>query len=85
MPVERVVAVARWRVTGPSVARLGGPHSRARSRASTSRYDLGPCVRSGLLLLVDLDGVLYRGADPVPGVAAVLRDRVRRAATTSST
>jgi len=29
----------------------------------------------GLLLLVDLDGVLYRGADPVPGVAAVLATR----------
>jgi HAD superfamily hydrolase (TIGR01450 family) len=33
---------------------------------------------SGLLLLVDLDGVVYRGADPVPGVAAVLKDRVAR-------
>jgi len=31
-----------------------------------------------LLLLVDLDGVLYRGADPVPGVAAVLADRAAR-------
>src|SRR4051812_28593169 len=29
----------------------------------------------GLLLLVDLDGVLYLGSDPVPGVAAVLVDR----------
>jgi 4-nitrophenyl phosphatase len=29
-----------------------------------------------LLLLVDLDGVVYRGADPVPGVAAVLAARV---------
>jgi HAD superfamily hydrolase (TIGR01450 family) len=29
----------------------------------------------GLLLLVDLDGVVYRGADPVPGVAAVLAAR----------
>ena len=29
-----------------------------------------------LLLLVDLDGVVYRGADPVPGVAAVLAQRV---------
>jgi len=29
-----------------------------------------------LLLLVDLDGVVYRGADPVPGVAAVLMARV---------
>jgi 4-nitrophenyl phosphatase len=31
-----------------------------------------------LLLLVDLDGVVYRGADPVPGVAAVLADRATR-------
>src|SRR5258705_8897968 len=30
---------------------------------------------TGLLLLVDLDGVLYRGADPVPGIAAVLAAR----------
>lgn len=28
-----------------------------------------------LLLLVDLDGVVYRGDDPVPGVAAVLKAR----------
>jgi HAD superfamily hydrolase (TIGR01450 family) len=33
---------------------------------------------TGLLLLVDLDGVLYRGADPVPGVAALLATRVAR-------
>jgi 4-nitrophenyl phosphatase len=32
----------------------------------------------GLLLLVDLDGVVYRGAVPVPGVAAVLADRSAR-------
>ena len=31
-----------------------------------------------LLLLVDLDGVVYRGADPVPGVAAVLADRAAK-------
>lgn len=30
---------------------------------------------AGLLLLVDLDGVVYRGADPVPGVAEVLSAR----------
>lgn len=29
-----------------------------------------------MLLLVDLDGVVYRGRAPVPGVAAVLADRV---------
>ena len=29
----------------------------------------------GLLLLVDLDGVVYRGDDPVPGVAEVLTQR----------
>jgi HAD superfamily hydrolase (TIGR01450 family) len=33
---------------------------------------------SSLLLLVDLDGVVYRGTEPVPGVAAVLTDRVAR-------
>jgi HAD superfamily hydrolase (TIGR01450 family) len=31
-----------------------------------------------MLLFVDLDGVVYRGADPVPGVAAVLTDRAAR-------
>ena len=31
--------------------------------------------RVSLLLLVDLDGVVYRGTDPVPGVAAVLAAR----------
>ena len=34
--------------------------------------------RMGLLLLVDLDGVVYRGSEPVPGVAAVLADRAAR-------
>jgi 4-nitrophenyl phosphatase len=33
---------------------------------------------SGLLLLVDLDGVVYRGDDPVPGVAALLMERANR-------
>jgi phosphoglycolate/pyridoxal phosphate phosphatase family enzyme len=31
-----------------------------------------------VLLLVDLDGVVYRGPAPVPGVAAVLADRAAR-------
>jgi len=31
-----------------------------------------------MLLLVDLDGVVYRGREPVPGVAAVLTDRAGR-------
>jgi 4-nitrophenyl phosphatase len=40
-------------------------------------YDAVPMATTptGLLLLVDLDGVVYRGADPVPGVAAVLAAR----------
>ena len=29
-----------------------------------------------MLLLVDLDGVVYRGTDPVPGMAALLTERV---------
>ncbi len=31
-----------------------------------------------MLLLVDLDGVVYRGAEPVPGVAAVLAARAAK-------
>ncbi len=31
-----------------------------------------------MILLVDLDGVVYRGAVPIPGVAAVLSDRAAR-------
>ena len=31
-----------------------------------------------MLLFVDLDGVVYRGAEAVPGVAAVLAERARR-------
>src|SRR5215211_9432267 len=31
-----------------------------------------------LLLLVDLDGVVYRGNDPVPGVAELLTERAKR-------
>ena len=41
----------------------------------------GPPERATLarvLLLVDLDGVVYRGAAPIPGVAAVLADRAAR-------
>jgi 4-nitrophenyl phosphatase len=34
--------------------------------------------RPGLLLLVDLDGVVYRGSDPVPGVAELLAVRAAR-------
>jgi glycerol-1-phosphatase len=45
---------------------------RRRSVRVDGRYD------APMLLLVDLDGVVYRGADPVPGVAALLTDRVRR-------
>jgi len=37
-----------------------------------------PSRPSRLLLLVDLDGVLYRGADPVPGVAALLTARAAK-------
>jgi HAD superfamily hydrolase (TIGR01450 family) len=51
--------------------------------AAGGRADARPIPRSGLwsgsipfmLLLVDLDGVVYRGAAAVPGVAAVLASR----------
>jgi phosphoglycolate/pyridoxal phosphate phosphatase family enzyme len=40
-------------------------------RGGRPRYD------AAVLLLVDLDGVVYRGADPVPGVAALLAARAK--------
>ena len=48
---------------------------RADARATDRAATIAPM---SLLLLVDLDGVVYRGADPVPGVAAVLADRAAR-------
>ena len=58
--------MAAWAASRPDVER-GRPRGRR-----PLRYD--PAV----LLLVDLDGVVYRGADPVPGVAAVLAERAAR-------
>ena len=43
---------------------------------AVTRSDRPP--RAVMLLLVDLDGVVYRGPEPVPGVAAVLADRAAR-------
>jgi HAD superfamily hydrolase (TIGR01450 family) len=52
----------------------GRRHPRiVRAAAATATIE-----RVSLLLLVDLDGVVYRGAEPVPGVAAVLADRAAR-------
>ena len=52
-----------------------GPWHRPIVRAGGRAASIG---LMGLLLLVDLDGVVYRGAAPVPGVAAVLTDRAAR-------
>src|SRR5438034_9032745 len=49
--------------------------------ASSHKGGYRPSARLGfapMLLFVDLDGVVYRGADPIPGVAAVLADRAAR-------
>ena len=50
----------------------GTGHGRGIVRGREPAATIG---RVSLLLLVDLDGVVYRGADPVPGVAAVLAAR----------
>ena len=68
-----------------------GRSSRPRSPDRTRRTDAASAPgrafarlsrRSGsilaMLLLVDLDGVVYRGAEPVPGVAAVLAARAAK-------
>ncbi len=62
-PVRAVQRVARER-RHDDIVRVG------RSAATIGRVSL--------LLLVDLDGVVYLGTDPIPGVAAVLADRARR-------
>ena len=54
----------------PMAARSGGPKRRPEAAATIGHVSL--------LLLVDLDGVVYRGAEPVPGVAAVLAARASR-------
>jgi HAD superfamily hydrolase (TIGR01450 family) len=47
-----------------------------RSFGTDPSYRPDRLASAGMLLLVDLDGVVYRGADPVPGVAALLAARV---------
>jgi glycerol-1-phosphatase len=49
-----------------------------RTRVRRARRAAATIGRVSLLLLVDLDGVVYRGAEPVPGVAAVLAARASR-------
>jgi 4-nitrophenyl phosphatase len=61
---QRVMGARRGTRHGPGIVR-------GREPAAT----IG---RVSLLLLVDLDGVVYRGAEPVPGVAAVLAARASR-------
>lgn len=60
---------------------LGAPHAPRAPHGRTSPHP-GQPTPSGptpyhrqVLLLVDLDGVVYRGPEPVPGVAAVLAER----------
>ena len=68
-----VPSTSRRRVAASGFA-IGLRHRANRTRREAPGYDRA----MGLLLLVDLDGVVYRGADPVPGVAAVLADRAAR-------
>ncbi len=59
------------------IARKAGhrPHRTRRRRTVGSTVTIESMA---LLLLVDLDGVVYRGSEPVPGVAAVLAERAVR-------
>ena len=75
-----------WTETGSFAGRRPGTSSflyawgNIKPGTSVSRPHIRALASSpmGLLLLVDLDGVVYRGDDPVPGVAAVLADRAAR-------
>ena len=73
---------SRWSRFVPSTRSRVTPSERiAAGRRVTGHTFIVRCTprwqrpATGLLLLVDLDGVLYRGAEPVPGVAAVLAAR----------
>ena len=73
--VQQVRAIDEQPVGAGQAGRAGG------SATAQSYAWIGRAATIGgvsLLLLVDLDGVVYRGADPVPGVAAVLADRAAR-------
>ena len=72
--VQQVRPVDQQAARGGERVPVGLGHRRNRTRRGTRGYDRA----MGLLLLVDLDGVVYRGSDPVPGVAAVLADRAAR-------
>ena len=62
-----------------SVSASGSGSREASARRGIVRGRAAATIgRVSLLLLVDLDGVVYRGADPVPGVAARARRRGRR-------
>src|SRR5207302_640285 len=67
----------------PRIPRPGAPAQPRSLRPRTSptpRPNRAPDRRyaPAMLLLVDLDGVVYRGAEPVPGVGALLAERVAR-------
>jgi 4-nitrophenyl phosphatase len=71
--MEQVRAVDQESIgLGERVARRSHPGS---VRATAGPTTIG---HVSLLLLVDLDGVVYRGAEPVPGVAALLAERAAR-------
>jgi 4-nitrophenyl phosphatase len=50
----------------------------SRQRVAIARHGRIVAYDPRVLLLVDLDGVVYRGSEPVPGVAAVLAERARQ-------
>ena len=72
----RFRAWERW--YGLSQPDRTAPLAGARAAASTPGGRPGTRYAFAMLLLVDLDGVVYRGAAPIPGVAAVLADRAAR-------
>ena len=59
----------------PALAPAPGPAPGPVPVEPVSRPGRSSASIASMLLLVDLDGVVYRGAQPVPGVAAVLAAR----------
>jgi HAD superfamily hydrolase (TIGR01450 family) len=78
-PVDDEPLDAGQPIRRPAGLRLGGRIGSGRRPRSSSRHAphrrIPPGYDGRVLLLVDLDGVVYRASRPVPGVAAVLARR----------
>src|SRR5512142_2977353 len=66
-----VPGAGRMTCSGPAIALSGAPVDQGPTRLSFAPMPPRPAVRPRLVIF-DLDGVVYRGSDAVPGAAALI-------------